>query len=473
MRMMTLDRYYYMSLDENAKAAYRTIYSAIVSFSSSVSIENVKEAEINEIIDGILLDNPHLFYLDLRGYTYCKFSSGFSLSFSYLCTKYEMESIKSRIEEYVKKFVASIDFSAMSDYQKEICIHDYLCRNIQYDNKCIDNKNSNILSHTIWGVFIEKKAVCDGISKAFKYMCNIMGIKCIVEKGRADDGDVEKHTWNIIKLDGQAYQVDVTWDLNRYDGEVCKYYYFNLPDEMMYLDHKPNYTYPQCSCTTYTYLFRENQVFCNKTDFIEYITNCLLRRKKIIDYRLLLGTTKKTIDVIVNECFKEAVQRAYVATVSVQIELNHIQSCGRFCLDYKEKNNSNNYSEEAFNYDLLDGHAFEYFCADLLKYNGFEHIQVTSGSGDFGVDILCEYKSVSYAIQCKCYANTVGNKAVQEIFSGKVFYHCEKAVVITNNYFTAAAEETARLTNVELWDRGRLNELYHIARKNGYFPQKY
>lgn len=71
--MMTLDRYYYMSLDENAKAAYRTIYSAIVSFSSSVSIENVKEAEINEIIDGILLDNPHLFYLDLRGYTYCKF----------------------------------------------------------------------------------------------------------------------------------------------------------------------------------------------------------------------------------------------------------------------------------------------------------------------------------------------------------------------------------------------------------------
>ena len=122
---------------------------------------------------------------------------------------------------------------------------------------------------------------------------------------------------------------------------------------------------------------------------------------------------------------------------------------------------------------MLDGHAFEYFCADLLKYNGFEHIQVTSGSGDFGVDILCEYKSVSYAIQCKCYANTVGNKAVQEIFSGKVFYHCEKAVVITNNYFTAAAEETARLTNVELWDRGRLNELYHIARKNGYFPQKY
>ena len=85
----------------------------------------------------------------------------------------------------------------------------------------------------------------------------------------------------------------------------------------------------------------------------------------------------------------------------------------------------------------------------------------------------CELNSNSYAVQCKCYANTVGNKAVQEIYSGKAFYRCGKAVVITNNYFTAAAEETARLTDVELWDRGRLNELYRIAVSNGFVPKKY
>ena len=54
-----------------------------------------------------------------------------------------------------------------------------------------------------------------------------------------------------------------------------------------------------------------------------------------------------------------------------------------------------------------------------------------------------------------------------------MFYHCEKAVVITNNYFTAAAEETARVTGVELWDRGRLKELYRIALSNGFGTQRY
>lgn len=118
--------------------------------------------------------------------------------------------------------------------------------------------------------------------------------------------------------------------------------------------------------------------------------------------------------------------------------------------------------------DSMDGHSFEYFCADILRYNGYSSVQVTSGSGDFGVDILCKKNNHSFAIQCKCYSNNVGNKSVQEVFSGKAFYKCDYAIVITNSYFTAAAEETARLTDVHLWDRGRLNELYRIACLNGY-----
>jgi restriction system protein len=353
----------------------------------------------------------------------------------------------------------------MSDYQKEICIHDYLCTNIRYDTQHRKHEDDNILAHTIWGVFLKRKAVCDGISKAFKYLCNAFGIKCIVAKGRVNEGDKENHAWNIVKIFGQPYHVDVTWDLNRYDGESCIYHYLNLPDEMMYLDHTPDYQYPRCSSTIYTYLARENQLFFNRTDFINYIVSCLLHRKKIIDYRLALGRTKKTIDTIINECFEEAVKKASVSSVSVKIEMNYAQHCGRLYLEYKR--------DKKFDYDLLEGHAFEFFCADLLRYNGFERVQVTDGSGDFGVDILCEFKSVSYAIQCKCYANTVGNKAVQEVFSGKKFYNCSKAVVITNNYFTAAAEETARLTDVDLWDRGRLNELYRCALNHGFKPHEY
>ena len=64
--------------------------------------------------------------------------------------------------------------------------------------------------------------------------------------------------------------------------------------------------------------------------------------------------------------------------------------------------------------DLMEGHEFEYYCAELLKKCGFQGVEVTKGSGDYGVDILAEKEGVTYAIQCKCYTAPVGVKAVQE-----------------------------------------------------------
>ena len=51
--------------------------------------------------------------------------------------------------------------------------------------------------------------------------------------------------------------------------------------------------------------------------------------------------------------------------------------------------------------DEMEGHDFEYYCADLLRYNGYEDVEVTKGSGDFGVDILMSKGEVTYAVQCK------------------------------------------------------------------------
>ena len=58
-----------------------------------------------------------------------------------------------------------------------------------------------------------------------------------------------------------------------------------------------------------------------------------------------------------------------------------------------------------------------------------------------------------------------GNKAVQEAFSGKAYYNCMVAVVFTNNHYTAAAIETARVTNVMLWDREKLIEFLKNYKK--------
>ena len=107
----------------------------------------------------------------------------------------------------------------------------------------------------------------------------------------------------------------------------------------------------------------------------------------------------------------------------------------------------------------MEGHEFEYFCARLLEQRGFEEVEVTKGSGDYGIDILAEKEGVTYAIQCKRYTAPVGVKAIQEAYAGRDYYDRMVGAVMTNQYFTTPAVEAARKLKILLWDGGYLEEM--------------
>ncbi len=109
--------------------------------------------------------------------------------------------------------------------------------------------------------------------------------------------------------------------------------------------------------------------------------------------------------------------------------------------------------------DLMEGHEFEYYCAELLKGRGFQEVEVTVGSGDYGIDILAEKEGVTYAIQCKRYTSPVGVKAVQEAYAGRDYYDRMVGAVLTNQYFTAPAVKAAKKLKILLWDRGYLERM--------------
>lgn len=113
--------------------------------------------------------------------------------------------------------------------------------------------------------------------------------------------------------------------------------------------------------------------------------------------------------------------------------------------------------------DAMDGHTFEYWCAEILSKNGFSNVSVTPGSGDHGVDVLAEKDGIRYAVQCKCYSHDLGNTPVQEVYAGKEMYRCQVGVVMTNRYFTAGAKALAEQTRVLLWDRDKLQSLIASA----------
>lgn len=109
--------------------------------------------------------------------------------------------------------------------------------------------------------------------------------------------------------------------------------------------------------------------------------------------------------------------------------------------------------------DEMEGRDFEYFCADLLEKQGFAEVEVTRGSGDFGVDILAEKDGVTYAVQCKRYQGAVGVDAVLRTYAGRDYYDCMVGVVMTNQYFTAPAVAAAEKLHILLWDRGYVDSM--------------
>lgn len=101
-------------------------------------------------------------------------------------------------------------------------------------------------------------------------------------------------------------------------------------------------------------------------------------------------------------------------------------------------------------HDGMTPEEFEAFCAEELRSVGWT-AETTAISGDQGVDVIARKNGVTVVLQCKLYySGSVGNDAVQEIIAGRAFERADFAAVVTNNTYTASAEQLAVRTSVFL-----------------------
>jgi restriction system protein len=106
-----------------------------------------------------------------------------------------------------------------------------------------------------------------------------------------------------------------------------------------------------------------------------------------------------------------------------------------------------------------NGYDFERWCAERLRLHGW-NAHATPSSGDQGIDVIAQRGPTSVGIQCKLYSNPVGNKAVQEAFSGSAFHGVDHAVVVASSGFTPQARDLAERTGVALI---KPEQLPHLA----------
>lgn len=115
--------------------------------------------------------------------------------------------------------------------------------------------------------------------------------------------------------------------------------------------------------------------------------------------------------------------------------------------------------------DGLRGIPFENLLKNVFIAWGYQ-VQTTPVTGDQGADLILLANSQKIAVQAKGWGNTVGNKAVQEVYASISYYRANEGWVITNNYFTPSARRLAASTGVKLFDREDMIDLIKQAHQN-------
>ncbi len=219
-------RYYLHQLDAQALANFCAMYQSAASFEQWCTLPYGTDAdELGNLLVLLNMECPELLQVDFGAVTtYLKDPVSGTV---------EQVEIPYRLTEaeYAAQYQACLDVieqirragAGLSDYEKEMLAYRSIATVCRYD---IEAEHAA----TAYGAFCAGEAKCDGISLAMKWALEEMGIPCLVVYGDDPDGPIG-HAWNIVRIDGQYYDLDLTVDVREEDSPaLLMYYAVNVSD---------------------------------------------------------------------------------------------------------------------------------------------------------------------------------------------------------------------------------------------------
>ncbi len=197
--------------------------------SEKVTVENCKitKRQIAKVFFAFNLDNPQVFWLD-EPYSFSIYDDSVSLSLYFTMKKAEYKKRLGQLNSVVNSILRGVDKN-MNAFERELYIHDYIVKNCKYDKKADNAKDKD--PYTIYGCLVNQNAVCMGYTAAFQLLLSYVGIRSITIDGSDTDTG---HIWNAVKLGGDWYHTDVTWDdIN----DISMYDYFNVTTKQLTKTH--------------------------------------------------------------------------------------------------------------------------------------------------------------------------------------------------------------------------------------------
>ncbi|RGF34890.1 hypothetical protein DW063_09025 [Ruminococcus sp. AF43-11] len=222
--------YAYSTLtDDYVKKLYNQISDNIDSeYEPSFYAEgNLSEYQMTQAVEAYKNDHPEVFWLKSY-YEYENFDYETGIWLTYTMSGDKLVTAKKEFNTAVDTISQSVPYG--TECEREEYIHNYIINNCDYDEEAAESEEVQGNENDAYGVFVDGKAVCEGYSKAFQILCNKSDIDCIQLMGIVDS---DNHVWNCVKIGGDWYQIDVTWD-DVDDFIYDSHEYFNLTDSLMY-----------------------------------------------------------------------------------------------------------------------------------------------------------------------------------------------------------------------------------------------
>ena len=330
--------YYYDQLNKVQQKAYYAIKEGLLKLQDSFAVPKLSGKELADIYFLIRMDCPSIFYSVTFSYRYYADSSMVEMIPKYLFPKDKIKEHRQAMEARVSKLARQAE--KLDEKGKELFIHDFIVENVKYD------KLKKEYSHEIIGALGNGVAVCEGIAKAVKILCDELNLWCIIALSEAnpDKGIKYRHAWNVIRIDGQYYHLDVTFD-NSLSGEGCvRYDYVNLSDKQIFRDHEPViWKVPACNDNDHFY-YKEKKISWTTLDEVRNRTKQAVKKGKLLLFHWRGGYLTKEVLAQLLEIFdQEAKARDKSAYVSVNwpqavLRVRFVDGAGEEQLEMEEAN---------------------------------------------------------------------------------------------------------------------------------------
>ena len=238
-------KYAYSTLTPIQKKLYALIYEGVKNHTAKIDLSSysITADDLNTAFYSMDYENPQFFWL-ASGYSYSYSGSRvLSVSPKYSRTQSEAEEIAPKLEAAAAEILAEAE-KLSSTFDRILYIHDTIVDLTTYTTLGGEYKRDAD------GVLLHSRALCEGYSKTFAYLCQSLGYDTICVSGKGNSGD---HMWNMIKLDGYWYYMDVTFDDPVSTVPICSHDYFCITEQQLLETHTLDNIFPVPSATATKY----------------------------------------------------------------------------------------------------------------------------------------------------------------------------------------------------------------------------